>query len=229
MSLTSIVNRVARRLQPADAVSPTIAAMPPDQISNADGIVTHLEEVQREQKEIEARLSRRISRLEKRFETEIKQLWRLRDPTDLHADSDFLPLAKEVLGHERTLLGYDRLFVLWQACQNTAKLTGAGAEIGTFRGGSSYFLASALKRLVGEEVAFHVFDTFEGHPGEEFTEWDEHQRPGGFNTTSLEQVSEYLAPFERVTIHKGPVGSIIPGLEEQTYRVVHIDVDLYQA
>ena len=43
-------------------------------------------------------------------------------------------LADEVVAAGRTLLGYDRLYGLWQAMRNVANVPGDAAEIGSFRG-----------------------------------------------------------------------------------------------
>lgn len=143
-------------------------------------------------------------------------------------DRPFFELADPVVETKRTLLGYDRLYTFWQAIKNLTDVPGAVAEIGSFRGGSAYFIASAFKHVCGAEVPMHVFDTFEGHPGAAITEHDPHHEAGQFGKTSYEQVSEYLAPFELIEIHKGDVIQTLPGLPESAYRLVHIDTDLYQ-
>jgi len=140
----------------------------------------------------------------------------------------FFELADPVVESKRTLLGYDRLYVFWQAIRNIASLTGAAAEIGSFRGGSAYFIASAFVAITGEEVPFHVFDTFEGHPGQAITEHDPFHTAGQFNNTSYDDVREYLSRFQRLEIHKGDVSASLPHLKDEVYRLVHIDTDLYQ-
>jgi Macrocin-O-methyltransferase (TylF) len=75
-------------------------------------------------------------------------------------DPAFLALADAVTATGRTLLNRRRLWVLWQAVQNAAPLDGAAAEVGVYRGGSAFFIASAF----GRDMTFEVVDTFEGHP-----------------------------------------------------------------
>ena len=140
----------------------------------------------------------------------------------------FFELADAVVQPKRTLLGYDRLYVFWQAVGNLVDVPGAAAEIGSFRGGSAYFIASAFLRVTGEEVPVHVFDTFEGHPAEAITENDPFHTAGQFNATSYDDVRSYLAPFARLRVHKGDVSASLPLLEDSVYRLVHIDTDLYQ-
>jgi hypothetical protein len=128
----------------------------------------------------------------------------------------------------RTLLGYDRLYAFWQALQNVIHVPGAIAEVGSYRGGSAYFLAGAVQKVMGEDLPFHVFDTFAGHPPDAITAADEFHAPGNFNETSLERVRELLSPFPEVRIHQGDVSATLPGLAESAYRFVHVDTDLYQ-
>jgi hypothetical protein len=139
----------------------------------------------------------------------------------------FFELADPVVETKRTLLGYDRLYVFWQAIRNIANLPGEVAEIGSFRGGSAYFVASAFVAVTGEEVPMHIFDTFEGHPAQAITEHDLHTA-GQFNATSYDDVRAYLSAFRQVQVHKGDVSASLPHLQEAVYRLVHIDTDLYQ-
>jgi O-methyltransferase len=143
-------------------------------------------------------------------------------------DAAFFELADAVVKPERTLLGYDRLYVLWQSLRNTVGVPGIVAEVGSYRGGSAHFIASALLELSDEEVPIHIFDTFDGHPEGTITEHDTFQTVGKFRRTSYEAVCEYLAPFEQVRIHKGDIVTLLPSLSDSAYRLVHIDTDLYQ-
>ena len=141
---------------------------------------------------------------------------------------DFFALADTVVQNQRTLLGYDRLYVLWQVIHNVQDLPGAVAEIGSYRGGSAYFMATAFKVITGAEAEIHIFDTFEGHPGHRITDNDPFHKPGQFSGTSSDDVTRYLSEFARLKVHKGEVFASLPHLVETTYRLVHIDTDLYQ-
>jgi hypothetical protein len=140
---------------------------------------------------------------------------------------DFFALADPVVQTQRTLLGYDRLYSFWQAIQNVASLPGEVVEVGAYRGGSSYFIASAFVAATGAEASFHVFDTFEGHPAAAITAEDPFHTAGQFDGTSYDDVRAYLSPFERVQIHRGDMLTILPTLPESMYRLVHLDTDLY--
>jgi hypothetical protein len=151
------------------------------------------------------------------------------DALHYRPDNDFFRLADPIVRSGRTLLGYDRLYVFWQAARNVADVAGAAAEIGSYRGGSAFFIASALARHSGAEVPMHVFDTFEGHPQEAITDRDEQfQAAGQFSATSYDDVREYLASIPQLEIHQGDVSASLPHLEESSYRLVHIDTDLYE-
>ena len=58
-------------------------------------------------------------------------------------------------------MNFDRLYTLWQAV-TAAPETPAVAEVGSYKGGSSKFIAETLK-AVGRSPRFYVCDTFAGH------------------------------------------------------------------
>jgi hypothetical protein len=149
-------------------------------------------------------------------------------PLEFRPGPAFFELADFVMQRKRTMLGYDRLYTFWQAAGNLVNVPGAVAEVGSYRGGSAYFIASAFKQTTGGEVPMHVFDTFEGHPEDAITEHDEFHEAGQFQRTTYEGVCKYLSPFSQLQIHKGDVTLALPHLPESTYRLVHIDTDLYQ-
>lgn len=143
-------------------------------------------------------------------------------------DSAFFDAAEPIVKSRRTIMGYDKLYALWQAAQNVARVPGSVAEAGAYRGGSAYFIASALAAFAGAEVPMHVFDTFQGHPGEAVSEHDTFHGAGHFGTVNYNKVAEYLSPFTRLRVHKGDVSTMLPGLTEDVYRLVHIDTNLYK-
>lgn len=140
----------------------------------------------------------------------------------------FFERARPVVTGARTLLGYDRLWVLWQAARNVAPLRLPAAEVGTYRGGSAWFLASAFREFAGEEIEFRVIDTFEGHLAETLTERDSmHHRPGLFADVDYDEVVAYLAPFERVHVYRGNALDVFGELDLERFALAHVDVDLY--
>ena len=147
-----------------------------------------------------------------------------------HDNKQFQELARVVKRSQRTMLPKGRLWTLWEAVHNVAHLDGGAAEIGTYRGGTAYFMATAFVEATGHQVPLEVIDTFEGHPEAKFSEYDSdaHKDPSLFTDTSYEEVARYLSPLDRVTVHKGEFSTVAPRLPEQTYRLVHVDVDLYE-
>lgn len=142
-------------------------------------------------------------------------------------DERFLALATPVIQTGRTLLNFDRLYVFWQAIRNVAELGGVAAEIGSYKGGSAYFIASVFREITGEEQWVHVFDTFEGHPNK-ITSADSYHEIGMFSDTTYGDVSSYLSEFPGVRIHRGEFSKTAESLDDFEYSLVHIDVDIYQ-
>jgi O-methyltransferase len=144
-------------------------------------------------------------------------------------DEQFTALAQEVKAHGRTMLAQKRLWTLWQCVGNVVDLEGHAAEVGTYRGGSAYFIAASFVARLGHEVPIEVIDTFEGHPEGKLSGHDTATHTGGtkFLSTSHDSVVEYLSPFEQLSVRKGEFSAVAAQLPEQAYRLVHVDVDLY--
>jgi hypothetical protein len=144
-------------------------------------------------------------------------------------DRDFRRLAKRIASDGRTLLGADRLFVLWQTARNAAPLGLPAAEVGSFRGGSARFLAEAFRTATGAEPELHVVDTFEGHPAAALSERDADSHQAGlFGDTDVEQVRSYLADLPGVQVHQGAFADVVGELPDGPYGFAHLDVDLYE-
>ena len=140
---------------------------------------------------------------------------------------EFFELADPLVEERRTRFNYDRFYVLWQAIRNVANVPGAAVEVGSYRGGSAFFIASAFRRLSGTEADVHIFDTFEGCPKQAITPHDFPEAEGHFSDTSYEEVRGYLSGFQQLQIHKGDVLESLQRLAEARYRFVHLDTDLY--
>lgn len=140
----------------------------------------------------------------------------------------FHAAAATVIQAGRTLLKEDRLYVLWQAARNVWRMQLPAAEVGSYRGGSAYFLASAFKALTGDEFPLHVFDTFEGHPARIVPEADPFHKQGMFGDTDYEAVKSYLSPFARLELHRGEFSESVKSLPDMAFGLAHIDVDIYE-
>jgi len=144
-------------------------------------------------------------------------------------EDHFNALANQVIADGRTFLAHDRLYILWQAVRNVYSLQLPSAEVGSYRGGSAFFLARAFKEFLGRELPLHVIDTFEGHPDKITQEFDNQHAEGYFSDTSVEAVQDYLSCFSKVIVHKGEFTSVVKDISINKYGFVHIDVDIYQS
>jgi O-methyltransferase len=162
------------------------------------------------------------------FKGLLGRLARLGAAFDVSLDARFMATAQPLVEARRTMLGYDRLFTLWQAAGNTAHLDLPAVEVGTFRGGSAALLSQALTAFTGAQRELHVVDTFEGHLDSTFTEHDPELQRGKFRSVGYEDVREYLAAFPGVCVYKGDAASVVSGWPDRQYCLVHIDVDLYR-
>jgi hypothetical protein len=150
---------------------------------------------------------------------------------DIRDVPGFRELANKVIADQRTLLHYDRLYVLYQAIRNVRHLAGTGgriAEVGVYRGGGSYFIAAAASALFETPPKIHAIDTFEGHPNEIVPEDDSHW-PGKFGDTSFAEVQSYLSAFPNLILHKGRFQDRCAEIADELFCFVHVDVDIYSA
>src|SRR5262249_12031451 len=91
----------------------------------------------------------KLSAIEKDLGKLRRQLWGAEDVRFVVDYANFEVIVKTVFAHGRTMLGRDRLWILWQAARNVAADTTAAAEVGAYRGGSAYFIASSFALLLG--------------------------------------------------------------------------------
>jgi hypothetical protein len=147
----------------------------------------------------------------------------------------FYKTAKQVMDERRTLLDYDRLYNIWQAIHyvllkvedyKRLKRRVAVAEVGVYRGGSSYFIANTFKLLAGYEMPMVAFDTFVGHPNS-ITKRDKNHIVGGFGDVDYDDVKDYLSPFRKLEVIKGEFPQSTKDIAETEYAFVHIDTDIY--
>jgi len=152
---------------------------------------------------------------------------RLGGSFDASIDPRFLDTAEPLIASRRTMLGYDRLFTLWQAAKNAAPLGLPAVEVGSFRGGSAALLARALGIFADGPRELHVVDTFEGHIDATFSANDSEEHRGKFRDTNYGDVLAFLTAYPGVHVHQGNASTVIAGWPERRYALVHVDVDLY--
>ena len=116
-----------------------------------------------------------------------------------------------------TMMEAARLYVLYQfACYAHTLPEGDSAEVGAWRGGSSFLLAQ-----IGSPRLHHVFDTFTGLP-----EGDLSIAKGSFADTSAQAVTSLLKPLGTCTVYPGLFPQTAAPIENRRFTIVHLDVDL---
>lgn len=153
---------------------------------------------------------------------------------DIRELPEFGQLAKEVSDPEKTLLGYDRLYIIYQSLQSLKRFVDQSkpinvAEVGMYKGGSSYFIASCALAME-MNITLYGFDTFYGHNADDIlpnVDDENKHKAGLFNDTDFLEVSEYLRNFENVRLFQGRFQDTSVHIERERFQFVHLDVDLY--
>ena len=122
-----------------------------------------------------------------------------------------------------TLVSPDRCKVLYDTMAAVNDIGGSIAELGVYKGGTAYILAS-----MSPNKTVHLFDTYEGIPNI-VTDKDGiyHHEEGDFGDTSLESVKMFLKDFSNIEYHKGIFPSIADAVINDKFSLVHIDCDVY--
>lgn len=122
-----------------------------------------------------------------------------------------------------SMLGRDRLFMLWQFVKQANVFEGSMAQVGVFRGGSARLIAHAK----GDNRKFYLFDTFAGMP--KVKEGIDLHKEGDFKNTSLENVKKIFSDAKNVTFCPGFFPSTATPAQSDSFSFVYIDVDIYQS
>lgn len=123
----------------------------------------------------------------------------------------------------------ERRYNLFHLSRSVADLEGDTAECGVLHGAGSHIIMSAA----GGASTHHIFDSFEGlsEPGTEDETtaltpyvWKKHDL-----SVPEERVRRNLAAFgDRVAYYKGWIPTRFNEVADRRFKLVHIDVDLYQ-
>lgn len=125
---------------------------------------------------------------------------------------------------------HERRFSLYSLATAVGGLPGATAECGCLYGEGSHLILAAS----GGESTHHIFDSFEGlsEPSQGRDEprqsW---VRPWvqGDLAVDAQVVQKNLHAFaDRVVLHPGWIPDRFPEVKHEQFRLIHIDVDLYQ-
>ena len=152
---------------------------------------------------------------------------------DIREDTAFKEAADRVIGPGRSLLYYDRLYNLYESLRNVSRLYPGAclniAEVGVYKGGTSFFLCDLLRKLHASNARLYSIDTFEGHSAVDLPGGTEGvHAPKGFEKTSLEEVSRLLSEFPFATVIKSRIQECADMIEPDRFHLVHIDVDIYE-
>jgi O-methyltransferase len=123
----------------------------------------------------------------------------------------------------------DRKYVIYEFAKSVRRLAGETAECGVLEGASSFLMCHVLE---ADGRAHHVFDSFEGLSAPEAIDapLDPRARPwaAGELAVPLEDVRRNLRRFPFVEYHRGWIPAKFPQVADRNFRLVHVDVDLYQ-
>ncbi len=151
---------------------------------------------------------------------------------DVRKQPVFGELAGAVVDNKRSSLYYDRLYTIYQILESLGFSAQKGdeikmVEVGIYKGGTSYFIASLAERL-GLRYSHYCFDTFEGHKAEDINKSVETDHTSGlFSDTSFESVQQYLQKFKSVQVYKGRFQDRCDALKDMRFNFVHLDMDIY--
>jgi len=121
----------------------------------------------------------------------------------------------------------DRKWMVRELVRFTRDVPGHLAECGCYEGASAYFIAQ-------EEpgVPLHLFDSFEGLSAagaeDRVDRWGRSFWREGDMAAAEARAREVLAGFPQVRFYKGWIPERFAEVAEETFRLVHVDVDLYQ-
>jgi O-methyltransferase len=140
-------------------------------------------------------------------------------------DKDFLNEFKRL--SPRSPYSQDRKFVLREFARFTRNVPGCIAECGCYQGASAFFMAKE-----NPHVPLHLFDSFEGlsEPGQKDVPQSGDHRPWEKMDMSApeEQARKTLNNFPKTVFHRGWIPDRFTEVSHLNFRLVHIDVDLYQ-
>lgn len=146
----------------------------------------------------------------------------------IERDEQFLMVANDPRVHEKTMLGQDRLYIIWQALLNTRLIKFPTMEVGVFKGGTSAFIALASEKILGISKAHYAIDTFSGHMEGDVTKEDVHT-VGLFSDNSFNETRSFLSTVSnQILVRAGRIHEVNEEIESLSFSFVHLDVDIYK-
>ena len=140
-------------------------------------------------------------------------------------DREFLKKYRELSPNNP--YSQDRKFTLREFARLVKTVPGDMAECGCYEGASAWFMANELP-----EIPLHLFDSFSGlsEPGarDEAGPGVHFQWQSGDMSSSEDRIRQTLGKFSNTFIYKGWIPQRFSEIEGRKFRLVHIDVDLYE-
>lgn len=114
--------------------------------------------------------------------------------------------------------------LLLRYAENSCGIKGDVAEVGVYNGGSAWLIWSAIK---DSEKELYLLDSFEGLAPEA-----EDYPLGGVGSkwyTGDELfVKRLFSSYPKVHVRKGDCAELVKALEDKSFSLVHLDLDLYR-
>jgi len=170
----------------------------------------------------------RINRVPRTTSLAYEDLFPLATYSPWNIDQGFIDAYDDIQQH--TLVDKYRCYELWQLTQQSAKLPeGALLEVGVWRGGTGALMARKAQEC-GITDNVYLCDTFTGVV--KAGEMDETYGGGEHDDTSPEVVEELARNMQLMNVEI--LQGIFPDeteheVEDLTFRMCHIDVDVYQS
>ena len=131
---------------------------------------------------------------------------------------------------ERPVEMNDRKYILQSLARSVAEMEGDTAECGVFEGASSLLICDAMG--VTADYRHHAFDSFEGLPTPDPGDVAEEEKMVSWKKGDLcapiDAVKKNLSRFDFVSYYKGWIPERFQEVDDRRFKLVHIDVDLYQ-
>lgn len=117
-----------------------------------------------------------------------------------------------------------RLYNLWLQIERLKreKIEGSFAELGVYKGETA-----RLIHTMDPSRTFHLFDTFTGFEESDLKQEIDHKKYPHFSDTSSESIQRFMKGHHNVVFHVGNISDTLTHLPEQTFALVHLDMDLY--
>ena len=119
------------------------------------------------------------------------------------------------------LMGEGEMATLGLVSRLCVGLKGTVAELGVYRGASTYILSHALP-----SKTIHVFDTFAGFP-KETVKVEEQHFADGLPTFDRDETLTFLKNLPNVVVYPGVFPGTARSLLDKKFCFAHFDADLY--